>query len=165
VEPRDLATLLEANLGRQLYWIGSADSKAVFGFALNTAMLGFLAAVAPKSATNWTIAPAVFASFAAALGLVSLLFLSFAAFPRTKGPKGSLIYCDGVSQRSADQFKQAILSLATEAYVEDLASQCHRNAEIASKKFAWVQRALLCLYISVPPWALALWLLYSAPNL
>lgn len=161
MEHRDLMHFLETNLTRQLQWIGAADSKVTFGFTLSTAMLGLLAAVSPKSAACWTVAPAIFASFAAALGLSSLLFLSFASFPRTHGPKSSLIYFEGIVQRDHDQFKDAIKSLTQEAYVDDLASQCHRNAEIAARKFLWVQCALVCLYVSVPPWAVAIYLLYS----
>ena len=162
MEHHEQAVFLETNLGRQLHWIAAADTKAAFAFTLNTAMLGLLAAVAPRSTATWTIAPAIFTSFAVALGLASLLFLSFASFPRTLGPKGSLIYCIGVAQRNLEQFKQAVTSLTAEAYIDDLAAQCHRNAEIATRKFTWVQRAILCLYLSVTPWALALFLLYSA---
>ena len=158
----DLLPLLEANLARQLQWIGAADTKATFAFTLVTAMLGVLAAIAPRSPAEWTVTPAVFASLAALLGVVALLFVSFASFPRTKGPPGSLVYCGGVARRSASEFKGAVDSLSVEEYVADLASQCHRNAEIAMQKFVWVQRALLCLYISVLPWALTLWLLYNS---
>ncbi len=120
--------------------------------------------MAPRSAASWTIASALCASFAAVLGVASVIFLSFASFPRTEGPKGSLIYFGGIAQRAADQFRQTMLDLTTEAYLEDLAAQCHRNAEIATRKFAWVQRAMICLYLSVVPWALALWLLYNTPD-
>jgi hypothetical protein len=161
----DLIQFLENNLERQLHWIGAADSKAVFVFTLNTAMLGLLAAVAPASPERWTIAPAIFASFSVVLGLASLLFISFSAFPRTEGTKGSLIYFGGIAQRNLDQFKKATSGLTQDAYTDDLMSQCYRNAEIATRKFTWVQRALLCLYLSVIPWGLALFLLYSAGKL
>ena len=162
MEHRELVALLESNLARQLHWINSADTKAAFAFTLNTAMLGLLAAAAPRSATNWALAPAIFASFAVALGVTSLLFLSFASFPRAKGPKGSLIYFGGIAQRGENQFKEAIQGLNNELYMDDLAAQCYRNAEIATRKFSWIQRAFFCLYISILPWTLALWLLYSA---
>ncbi len=162
MEHRDLVPILETNLSGQLHWISSADRKAAFAFTLTTAMLGLLAAIAPRTMHAWTIAPAIFASFAGALGVAALLFVSLASFPRTEGPKGSLVYCGGIAQRTAEQFKDAVCALSIEAYVADLAAQCHRNAEIAAGKFLWIQRALLCLYLSVPPWALAVWLLYAA---
>ena len=160
----DRVGFLEANLTRQLGWIAAADSKGSFAFAINTAMLGLLAAVSPKSSAAWAVAPAVFASFAVAFGLASLLFLSFASFPRTKGPRNSLIYFGGIAQRDAGQFAQAVSSLSPEAYSADLSAQCHRNAEIANRKFTWVQRALLSLYLSVFPWGIAIFLLYSATS-
>ena len=164
MENKELVPILEANLARQLHWIASADSKAAFAFTLTTAMLGILAAIAPRDSSAWAVAPAIFTSFAVALGVAALLFLSFAALPRTEGPKGSLIFCGGISQRSAAQFKEAIFAVTPDTYAADLAVQCHRNAEIATTKFAWIQRALFCLYLSVVPWALALWLLYSATH-
>ena len=161
MEKSELVVVLEKNLARQLEWIKSADSKATFVFAMDTAMLGVLAAIAPKTAASWTTSQTVTASFAVFFGFVSFAFLSIAAFPRTLGPKGSVIFSSGIAQRSIDQFKQAMVSLTVEAYLEDLSEQCHRNAEIASSKFTWVQRAVLCTYIAIVPWVLALWLLYN----
>ena len=95
----DQIEFLEVNLTRQLAWIAAADSKSTFIFAIDTAMLGVLAAVSPKSASGWAVAPSVFGAFAAVLVLASLLFLSFASFPRTKGPKSSLVFFGGIVQR------------------------------------------------------------------
>lgn len=157
-----LTGFLEINLSRQITWIGVADSKISFVFAVNTAMLGVLAAVSPRATGDWTIAPAIFAAFACAFGLSSLIFLSLASFPRTKGPKNSLIYFGGITQRDLDQFRQAASQMSSESYIDDLCAQCHRNAEIAERKFVWVQRALVALYLSVAPWCLAVFLLYNA---
>ena len=112
-------------------------------------------------AEAWDKAPAIFASLAAALGVASLLSATLATFPRTKGPKDSFIYFGGIAERTLDQFRESVSTMTSDSYVSDLAAQCHRNAEIATAKFLWVQRALCCLYLSVPPWALALWLLYA----
>ena len=161
MDHQKLVPVLETNLSRQLHWISAADSKTAFAFTLATVMLGVLAAVAPDDAEAWDKAPAIFASLAAALGVASLLSATFATFPRTKGPKDSLIYCGGIAERTLDQFRESVGTMTTDSYVSDLVAQCHRNAEIATAKLLWVQRALLCLYLSVPPWALALWLLYA----
>jgi len=152
---------LEKNLDRQMAWIRAAESKISFVFAIDIAMLGLLAAISPKEANIWTIAPAIFAAFAAFFGLMSLIFLSVASFPRTKGPKSSLIYFAGIGQRDADQFGRAAREMSAEAYIDDLCIQCHRNAEIAERKFAWVQRAMVALYLSVAPWFFAIYLLYN----
>ena len=161
METRDRVQFLETNLARQISWVSAADSKSSFIFTLAVAMLGLLAAVAPKDASGWTIGSAVFAALAGSLELASLLMLSFASFPRTGGPKGSLLYFGGIAKRERGQFKDAACDLGDEAYVEDLCAQCHRNAEIADTKFTWAQRALLMLYLSVVPWGLAIYLLYS----
>lgn len=159
---KDRIWFLEASLTRQLGWIAAADSKASLAFAIDTAMLGLLAAVAPKTASAWTVAPAILASFAVLFGLATLLFLSIASFPRTQGPKGSVIYFGGIAQRDVAQFETAVETLSEEGYIADLSGQVHRNAEIATRKFAWVQRALMSLYISVVPWGVALLLVYNS---
>jgi hypothetical protein len=157
----DLVSFLEKNLTRQIAWISAADSKISFILAIDTAMLGFLAAVSPKAAGGWEVAPAICAAFAAVFGLTSLIFLSLASFPRTKGPKGSLIFFGGIAQRDAVQFRKATSEMSTESHFDDLCAQCHRNAGIAERKFVWVQRALIALYLSATPWCLAIYLLYN----
>jgi len=161
METTERIRFLETNLGRQLSWIRAADSRAALAFALNTGMLGVLAAVSPKQATAWGVAPAILASFAAAFALASLVCLTFASFPRVEGPRGSLVFFGGIAQRTTAQFKEAVTALSDESYIDDLANQCHRNAEIASQKFSWVQRAFVCLYLAVPPWGFAIFLLYN----
>lgn len=162
MEHKDRIALLEANLARQLQWISWSDTKSGFIFTLAAAMVGLLAAVAPDKAAEWSTAQTVSASFAVAAFAAAFLFLSLASFPRTGGPKGSMVYCGGISQRDEAAFCKEIATVAAEDYAQDLARQCHRNAAIACEKFKWVQRALTALYLAVVPWAIAVWLLYSA---
>lgn len=157
----DQISFLENNLARQLMWIGAAESKVSFVFAVNTAMLGVLAAVSPKSACNWEVATVIITALAAIFCLASLLSLSFASFPNTTGPKGSLIYFGGVTQRDSQQYHEAVSGMSAEAYIEDLSAQCHRNAEIAGLKYTWVRRSLILLYLAVIPWGLSIYLLYA----
>lgn len=161
MEGKDRIALLEANLARQLQWIGWSDTKSAFIFSLTAAMIGLLAAVAPGGTAEWTTPQAVSASFAVAAAAAAFIFLSLAAFPRTDGPKGSLVYCGGVSQREQSQFCADISAVSAQDYAADLAAQCHRNAVIACAKFKWIKRALIALYLAVGPWAIAVWLLYS----
>ncbi|NTW63865.1 MAG: hypothetical protein HGA46_07220 [Chlorobiaceae bacterium] len=130
-------------------------------FAVDMALLGVLAALSPKHTADWTIAPAIFGALAAVACGTSLVLLSVASFPRTGGPKGSLLFFCGIAQHDFSQFKESACKLTIEGYLDDLYAQCHRNAEIAESKFAWVQRALLALYVSAVPWALAVYLLYA----
>jgi hypothetical protein len=161
MEDNDRIALLEANLARQLQWISWSDAKSAFIFTIAAAMIGLLAAVAPSTAAEWTTAQAISASFAIAAAAAAFVFLSLAAFPRTDGPKGSLVYCGGVAQREQSQFCIDISAVSSQGYVADLAAQCHRNAVIACEKFKWIQRALIALYLAVAPWAISVWLLYS----
>lgn len=103
MEQKDRIALLEANLARQLQWISWSDTKSGFIFTLAAAMVGLLAAVAPDKAAEWSTAQTVSASFAVAAFAAALLFLSLASFPRTGGPKGSMVYCGGISQRDEAQ--------------------------------------------------------------
>lgn len=159
---KETIAFLEANFSRQLAWIAAAESKIAFAFTLDTAMLGTIAALAPKTATGWTTAQVVFAATASTLGLASVLCLFFASFPRTTGPAGSLLYFGGIAARDLQQFKDEVKALDEAGYVDDLATQCHRNGEIVAKKFLWVQRALIALYLALVPWGVAIYLLYQA---
>jgi hypothetical protein len=150
---------LESNLGRLITMIGAADSRAGFILAVATAMLGVLAALIPQ-AENWDTASAILGSISAVGLFVCLLFLSFAAIPRTKGPRGSVVFFEGISARSEEGYAKTLAGLRAEEYADDLARQCHRNAEIAKTKFTWLQRSLVVLYASVPFWSVAVFLLY-----
>ena len=164
MEIKERMALLEANLTRQLQWIAWSDTKSGFIFTVTAAMVGLLAAVSPADITLWTTPQAIFATFTVAPAAAAFIFLSFATFPRTDGPKGSLIYCGGIAQRDLGQFRKEILAASAEGYAEDLVAQCHRNSVIACEKFKWVQRAMIALYLTIGPWALAVWLLYSFPR-
>lgn len=164
MESKERITVLEANLSRQLQWISWSDTKSAFIFSVTAAMVGLLAAVSPTDIGLWSTSQAVSASFTIAAAAAAFIFLSLATFPRTDGPKGSLVYCGGVAHRELAQFGDEILATSAEAYARDLAAQCHRNAVIACEKFKWIQRAMISLYLAVGPWAIAVWLLYSGPR-
>ena len=164
MERKDLVSLLEANLMRQLQWIAAADTKAAFVFSLTTAMLGLLAAVAPDNAADWNARSAIATVIVVMCALVVLASLSLCAFPRTSGPAGSMVFCGGVANLSEPEFRAAACALSHEAYANDLASQCHRNAVIAAEKFRWVRRAIIAMYVALIPWVLAIWWLYSAAS-
>lgn len=164
MEGAEQIKLLEANLARQLQWIAWSDTKSAFIFSVTAAMVGLLAAVSPTTAALWNTSQSVSACFTIAAAAATFIFLSLATFPRTDGPKGSLVYCGGIAQRDQAQFGDEILAISNNKYAIDLAVQCHRNAVIACEKFKWVQRAMISLYLAVGPWAVAVWLLYSGPR-
>ena len=162
MEQKERINILEKNLSRQLDWISKADSKVPFIFALNTAMLGVVAALLPNTAFGWDIAAGYFIFFTLFLCFISLLLLALSSFPRTDGPIGSLIYFGGIIAKEIEPFTNAVESLTTSEYMEDLIKQAYRNAQIANKKYFWIQRSLFCLFLSVLPWLMAVYLLYSS---
>lgn len=151
--------IAESILSRQLTWIASSDSKASFIFPVAAAMLGVLAAVAP-SPTAWSVSSGIFASIATILLLLCIGFCALSAFPRTHGPKGSVVFCEGICSKELAQYESELLGISEENYLSDLARQIHINASIAASKFGWIKRSLLCLFVSALPWALSIYLLY-----
>ncbi len=150
---------LEVNLSRQLEWIRAADTRIALVLPLATTMLGVLAILSPKP-TAWPFLAAIASSFAAFFLVMSLTFSAFAAFPRTKGPKGSLIYFDGIISRDVGQYANDVSEIDEATYFQDLASQVHVNAQIAGRKFFWVTRSMACLFISALPWLIGVYELY-----
>lgn len=152
---------LEKELSRLLSWVQSAETRMSWALPLSTAMFGALAILAPTF-TKWTILPAIASSFAIVFLMLSIVFSALSSFPRTTGPRGSLIYFGGIVSKDLEQYKKAIADLTENEYIEDLIRQCHRNAQVAERKFVWMQRSLICLFISAGPWILSVYLLYSA---
>ena len=152
--------VMESSLARQLSWIAAADGKTGMVLAIDTAMLGTLAALAPRY-QDWSMLFAA-PTFAAALFLgASILMLSLASFPRTTGPGGSLIFFGQIGCTQLEGFIKRIRERSEDDYLTDLATQCHRNAQIACQKYAWVKRALIALYLSLAPWLVAIFLLHK----
>lgn len=158
--PSELVVILETELSRLLDWVRAAESRISFVLPLSTAMLGSLAIVAPPIST-WTILAGVTASISILLLIVAISFAALAMFPRTSGPKGSLIYFGGISSYDLAQYSAAVESITTEQYLNDLIKQCHRNAQIAKYKYTWVQRSMGCLVLAALPWVISLMILYS----
>lgn len=152
--------LLENTLARLLQWISAADSKTGPVLAIDTAMLGALAALTPQPG-KWTVLMALSAALTLTLLGVSIGYLFLAAYPRTKGPEGSLVFFGGIIEQQEEEFIDDILSVDPDRYARDLARQCYRNAEIAAEKFEHVKTATkVCLW-AIAPWTLAIWLMYG----
>jgi len=157
---RSALELSEKILDRNVAWISAADSKVAPNLAVSTAMLGTLAALAPKT-TAWTVLSAVCASLAALLLVGALVSLVLVVLPRLQGPKGSLIFFEGISGMERETYIDALVRATDEELFRDAASQCHRNAEIAQAKYRFVRMAMILLFFSVAPWLGAIGLLYA----
>jgi hypothetical protein len=152
--------LLDRILSKNLSWVSAADSKISPLLAIDTAMLGVLAALIPR-ANQWLATSAIFAAISAILLIASLICLICANFPRLKGPKGSLIYFGGISEYEPDVYAKTILSGITDDLLKDYAYQCHRNAEIAKSKFHFIKWATVLLYSALPVFLVAITILYN----
>lgn len=159
MDNREKIRILEWKLERLLYWIRIAEVRMTIILPLSTAMLSVIAVLAPKSG-DWNVGAAIFAALSCLLIIASIVCAAVSSFPRTKGPKGSLVYFGGIVTRELDQYKQNIKSLNEEHYMDDLMAQCHVNAQIAEKKFYWIKISLGCLFISIIPWFIAVYALY-----
>lgn len=160
IEPDQQIDLLEKELNRLLLWIQSVETRMSWVLPLSTAMLGAVAVLAPAF-TKWTIFPAIVTVFAVLLLALSIVFSALSSFPRTTGPKGSLIYFGGIVSKELEQYSKAVKDLTKEEYINDLIRQCHRNAQVAERKFTWIQRALGCVFLAAAPWVVSIYLLYS----
>ena len=149
----------EKILALQLDWVRAADSKVPPLFAIDIAMLGFLAALI-KLIPAWTISAAVVCSIAAIPLFLSLIFLAFAMFPRLDGPKESNVFFGGIAKQSEKRFKENFLSAADSEIQDDLLSQAHRNAEIAAKNYSNIKLAFIFTFSSILPWVFSVYLLY-----
>lgn len=152
--------LLDSILSRNLEWVAAADSKIAPLLAIDTALLGVLAALVPKS-SDWLALPAIAASLCAILLIASLVCLVVANFPRLSGPKGSLIFFGGIAEYDRDTYCKKVSSGFTTELLQDYAYQCHRNAEIAKSKFHLVKWASILLFSSLPFFFVAISLLYN----
>lgn len=156
----DTKDYLEKELSRLLHWIQAADTRLAFILPLTTAMLGALALLAPKPEA-WSSLAVVMFSFSVLFLVLSVIFSACASFPRTNGPKGSLLYFSGIESRELNQFSIAAKEMTDTQYIDDLISQCHINAQICEKKFSHIRHALACLFISSIPWSASIFILYG----
>jgi hypothetical protein len=157
----DRADLAKHILALNLGWIVSADSKVGPIFAIDTAMLGTIAALAPANG-EWASSQIVATTLAGGLLLASLICLAASVFPRLSGPKGSAFFFGGIAEMDRDKYVKHLLDSPVNDLMEDLVRQCHRNAEIAQKKYSWIKWSMILLFLSVLPWLVTVTLLYAA---
>lgn len=149
----------EKILSFQLEWIKNADSKVSPLFAIDIAMTGIIVALI-KALPAWTIPTAIFSSLTLIPIVLSIIFLALSMFPRLRGPKGSIIFFGGITQRSVESYIEEVKNVSTEKYETDLLMQAYRNAEIAETKFRFITYSFIATFISVPFWGVSIYLLY-----
>ena len=125
---------LEKTLSRLLVWIQAADTRVAFILPLTLAMLGVLGALV-ASAKAFTTLACIIISIAALALIISTVSLAIATFPRTKGPKGSMIYFNGIQSNDLEGYRQRVKNIKKKNYVDDLVNQIHINAQIAAVSY------------------------------
>jgi hypothetical protein len=158
IDFRNHREMLEANLARQIEAIRAADIKIALLVPTTTAMLGVLAAllrdwVPGRGETVWVVLTVVplFAAFA---------MMAAGVIPRLRGnPARSLLFFGDLATHEAGQAQAALLSVAPQAYLADLAAQCHATASIARTKHRTVRRAYLAFLVALPFWLGTIWVL------
>lgn len=143
-------------LERNLHFIATAEVKVGVLVAINTAMLGTVAAafnaVSQADRSAWGI---LFAVIAGICGLCAIVCAATAVLPRITGPK-SLLFFGSIHKLDDDQYAHAFKAASEADILDDCLNQISRNAEIACEKFAWVKKSMYWSFLSILPWVAAL---------
>ncbi len=147
-------------LERNLAWIAAAEVKVGVIIAIDTGMLGGLAAafsglkVSERSECIylWTLSaagPIAIAIFCAAMSIL----------PRVNGPSHSFLFFGRIAQLNKAEYSNKFREASGGEFLDDLIGQIHRNAEIAVSKFTWVRRSMWWSFFSILPWIASIFLL------
>ncbi|CAG9180622.1 Pycsar system effector family protein [Cupriavidus pinatubonensis] len=160
---RDLSVRLSTAqwvLERHLAWIAAAEVKVGVIVAIDTGLLGGLAAAFGASDTAarilWTYLFTLGAAGAVVLGLVCA---ALAVMPRTGGPIDSLLFFGPIAKQTPSVYGSRFREATDAQLLADWTNQIHRNAEIASAKYLWVRRSIGWSFAAVIPWIAAIGLL------
>ena len=150
------------NLERLLEWVSRFDNKSLIVLGLDTGLLGVLSGSAPE-VSRWTSTMQLFAIIALVILAVSFILVYTSTYPRTKTQAKSLLYFGSVSKFNLDNFRHASTSRTEKEYLEDLLEQCHTNSVIITGKFTYLTWSYRLLLMSLPFWAVTLYLFKSLP--
>ncbi len=148
----------ERALDRISDWIRAADSKTAPVLAIDTAMIATIVALAARPAA-WTQWSVVWIALGSAFLLASLLMIAFAVSPQLAPRKPSLIFFGDIAALPPAEYATRIGGRSPSAYLDDLEAQCHRNSEIAVRRYRWIRYATIALLIGVVPWLFSLFLI------
>jgi hypothetical protein len=142
---------------RTLGWIATADVKVGVALALDTAMLGGLAAAFAGSDYNLRNAWCYLFVLAATAGMAFAMFCAgMAAIPRMRGPVKSMIFFGRVMERDSATYVDEFSKMTEKEFLADLTRQIHRNSEIACEKHHWVRKSMFWSFLSAGVWIVAI---------
>ena len=155
MEQKELGRTSNEQLNLVLSFFPRVDTKASVVLAVDTGMLGYLAAqFQPLSSLRvWEmVAPA----FVFALVGLSLWQLYKCAFPNLEGGEGSLVYFREIAKRTERKFIEEFWAQRETDYVKDLLGQTWRNSVILKEKFHRLKWAFNFMACAVLPWTVTL---------
>jgi hypothetical protein len=158
---KDRLTTAQWILERNLAWIAAADAKVAIIVTINVAMLGGLAGTFGWSDAHrsyWAYGACIMAALLSGSGVFCA---AMAMFPKTDGPKLSLLFSVPVAGMTLPDYQEALKIRSDEQLLEDWSGQVHRNAEIAKRKFEWVRGAMIWSFLGVPAWVVAIGVMLS----
>jgi Family of unknown function (DUF5706) len=158
---KDRLTTAQWILERNLAWIAAADAKVAIIVAINVAMLGGLAGAFGWSDAHRTSWAYIACTMAVILSGSGVFCAAMAMFPRTNGPKQSLLFAVPVAGMNLPDYQATLKDRSDEQLLDDWSSQVHRNAEIAKSKFEWVRVAMIWSFLGVPAWVVAIGVMVS----
>lgn len=151
LSPEDRIRVAEESLSRQLQWVRAVEAKVSVLAAVAMGMLGLLATRIPTDFESWK-AVALFAIIGAAGQIACLTSCGLATFPRLKHKNLSLLFFATIASLTEDECVTQFKSVDSDAYLNDLLKQVHRNAQIATAKYWHVRFGTVSLLVSVPLW-------------
>jgi hypothetical protein len=148
----------ERALDRISDWIRAADSKTSPILAIDTAMIATIVALAARPGV-WTQWSGVWIGLGTSFLLASLLMVAFATSPQLTPLRPSLVFFGDIAALSPNEYSTRIAARSPSAYLDDLIAQCHRNSEIAIRRYRWMRYATLALLVGMVPWLASLFLI------
>lgn len=146
-------------LERQLTWIAAADAKVGVVIALHVAMVSGLGAAYTSANADRSAWVNVMTGAYAFFVVSSVICAVLALWPRTDGPKSSMVYFGCVAKGGCDHYVEDFREKDEAYFLADLAEQAHRNAEIAQAKISHVGWAMKVAFVGAIFWLVAVSLL------
>jgi hypothetical protein len=155
MEQKTLLSACHDELVLVLSFFPRVDAKSSVVLAVDTSMVGYLAARLPGlySMCWWEyLAPAC----AIVLLACSFWYLYKGAFPQLKGGEDSLVYFKEIARRTETKFVDEFMSQQEQAYVKDVLGQAWRNSQILKTKFYDLKLSFTLMAIAILPWTISL---------
>lgn len=147
----------ERQLDRVMGFFPRVDNKASALFAINSTLLGVLAAwLDLADFYTWYIG--LCAALAAAAIVYSFAHIYFCAYPHLKGGGGSRVYFQSIAQQTESAFVDEFANINEAQWMKDISAQIWRNSEILSIKYSSLKHSFIATLVALAPWTIAVFL-------